>query len=280
METRVYSSKNNEGLFSVLRSIFRELPKANALGIRLAERNIRSKYRQSFLGIVWAFLPPLATAAVWIVLNKVRVVNFSNSDSNYPVFVITGIMLWSIFSASVLAPLQVMQSNRSILVKINFPREALLITAFYEILFTTLIASVIILAELLIFQVGIGINVLLYIPGVLLLICMGMALGIFLLPVSLMYKDIQFLLPTVLQFCMYLTPVLYVQPVFTGLGKMLDFNPVTPVLTGIRSWLLGVTCNTSHSTFLYISIGTLLLLVIGLFVQRATIGRVIERMGS
>lgn len=280
LPVHTYSSDRKFGLIQTFRSFATEFSVAHSLGYRFAERNIRSKYRQSALGILWAFLPPIATAFIWIILYKANIINIRDVGAPYPLFVITGTMLWSVFANALLMPMQVMQGNRSILVKINFPREALIINAFYEILFNAGIAFIIIIIELFVFRVHVGYESLLFIPAVFLLILFGMALGLLLLPVSLLYKDVQFALPSVLQFAMYLTPVVYAKPLYEGATKIMALNPVTPVLTSARAWLLGLDSGVPVWQIIAVFIASVILLLIGIILQRITVEILIERMGS
>jgi lipopolysaccharide transport system permease protein len=280
LPVRVYSSDRKFGLITSLKSMVKEFHVAHSLGYRFAERNIKSRYRQSVFGILWAFLPPIATAIIWIILHESRIVNIQDVGAPYPLFVITGTMLWSVFSNAVLMPMQTMQNNRGILVKINFPREALLVNAFYEILFNAGVAFIIIIAELIIFQVPVTFHSLLFIPGVFLLIFFGMSLGLLMLPLSLLYKDVQFALPSLLQFAMYLTPVVYAKPVYQGAAKIMELNPVTPVLTSARGWLLGMDVSVPSWHILAVLGASVVLLFIGILLQRITVEILIERMGS
>src|ERR1051325_1737398 len=153
MPVHVYSSgKGGRGRLQTLFRIWKEFPAAHALGWRFAERNFKAKYRQSVLGIFWLFLPPLATSILWIFLRKINVVHFSEMGVPYPLFVLTGTVLWSLFSNSLSMPLNVMQASKSLLVKINFPREALLVNAFYEIVFNFFISIIIIIVCLISFR--------------------------------------------------------------------------------------------------------------------------------
>jgi lipopolysaccharide transport system permease protein len=108
-----------------------------------------------------------------------------------------------------------------------------------------------------------------------------MSLGLLLLPISLLYKDVQFALPSLLQFAMYLTPVVYAKPVYKGAAKLMEFNPVTPVLTSARGWLLGMTNIDVPSWHILLVVGiSLVLMFIGIILQRITVEILIERMGS
>jgi lipopolysaccharide transport system permease protein len=87
-------------------------------------RDISAQYRQSLLGILWAFLPPLITAVIFITLNSRKVINVEETSIPYPVFAIFGTVLWHFFVYSLNAPLRVVTASKSLLTKINFPREA------------------------------------------------------------------------------------------------------------------------------------------------------------
>ena len=280
MQVQVYSASSKSNLWRTLKAIGKEFPVAHALGFRFAQRNIRARYRQSVLGILWALIPPLATAAIWIFLNQKNIVTLNHTGGNYALFVITGTMLWSIFSTAVTMPIQSIQANAPILVKVNFPREALMITAFYEIVFTSLISLVIIAAEILIFQIPVTAYTFLFIPAVIVLILLGMCFGLLLLPFAILYKDIQFALPAFLQIAMYATPVVYAATEFTGASRILAFNPVSPVLVSARDWLLGLQSTTGLLTLVCIGIITILILVIGFILQRIAMEILIERMGT
>jgi lipopolysaccharide transport system permease protein len=222
----------------------------------------------------------LATAAIWIFLNQRNIVSLQHSGSNYALFVITGTMLWSVFSNAVIMPIQSIQANAPILVKVNFPREALMITAFYEILFTSLISLVIIIAEILVFKVPVTAYTLLFIPAVFVLIMLGMCAGLLLLPFAVLYKDIQFALPTFLQIAMYATPVVYAATELTGGFKILALNPASPVLVSARDWVLGM-----ESTNGLLSLGSIgliagCILIAGAILQRIAMEILIERMGT
>lgn len=280
MQVQVYSANSKSNLWRALKAIVKEFPVAHALGFRFAQRNIRARYRQSLLGIVWALIPPLATAGIWIFLNEKNIVSLQHTGSSYALFVITGTMLWSVFSSAVTLPIQSIQANAPILVKVNFPREALIITAFYEIVFTSLISMVIIVAEILIFQIPVTAYTLLFIPAVIVLIMLGMCFGLLLLPFAILYKDIQFALPAFLQIAMYATPVVYATTEFSGSFKFLALNPVSPVLVSARDWLLGLQSSTGLLMLGCIGLATMVILLAGFILQRIAMEILIERMGT
>ena len=280
LPVHIYATGKRAGFFASLKAIVADFPEANALGLRFAQRNIKARYRKSALGILWALLPALATASVWIFLNHSKVIQVQSTSGNYVLFAVTGTMLWTVFSGSVMQPINIVQENTSILAKINFPREALLLTAFYEVLFNSLVSLLIIAMELLYFQVPVGLTTFLFLPLLILLILMALCLGLIFLPVAVLFRDLQFLVPLALQFAMYLTPVVYVLPEQGISGIFLKLNPVSPVLTMARDFLLGNSNTVSGNTILLISVATISLLIIGLVLYRIAMEILIERMGS
>lgn len=256
------------------------LREAHGLGFALGKRNISAKYRQSLLGLFWVFLPPLATSVIWIFLNGQGVVKIQDTGVPYPLFVIVGTTLWQVFVRSILAPLTAVNGNKSILTKINFPREAVLISGFYEQLLNVIAALVIVGIAMVSFGQVPGPEIIGGLIMMLLLMLGGMALGLFLLPLGMLYKDVQFALPSALQLVMYLTPVVYPQPVFKGLGRILEYNPLAPVITGARSWILNMD-NMPGWEVLAITVGLVIgVILLGMLVFRITMEVLIERMGS
>jgi lipopolysaccharide transport system permease protein len=265
--------------FGILRSIFSELGSSHNLGYRLAVRNIKARYRQSFLGMFWIFLPPIATSAVWILLHNQKLVSFTGQAENYPLFVVIGTTLWQIFSSSVVGPIQAVNAAKGILTKINFPREAVLFTAFYEIMLNALIGIAIITVASLTLGNGLDSTYFHLLGGVVMLIGIGMAVSLFLLPFALLFQDVLFALPTALQFAMYLTPVVYPKPVLSGIDWLFRANPVGVIIQHVREALMHGTFSFD-SSLLWITGGTLLALVFGVVLFRIIMEVVIERMGG
>jgi len=128
--------------FILLMAMASDILKSHSLGLRLAKRNIKALYRQSLLGYFWSLIPPLVTSFVWILLNSQKVVSIEISDVPYPLFVIVGTILWQVFAESVIAPLKSVGQGKSILTKINFPRESLILSGIYEVLFESSTISI------------------------------------------------------------------------------------------------------------------------------------------
>ena len=161
LKITTYSSKRKTGFVSEIKSMISDLFASRELAKRLFIRDKKAEYRQSFLGILWAFITPLINAMVWIFLSMSGAVQIETDQLPYPLFVFIGSMLWSIFSESINSPLVSTNGAKALISKINFPKEAILLSGFYKVVFNTLIKLVIIGIALVTFKINPGIQVLL-----------------------------------------------------------------------------------------------------------------------
>src|SRR5690606_26618513 len=139
----------------------------------------KAQYRQSYFGILWAFITPLATALVWIVLNGTGTVRLSDTGIPYPLYVFTGTLLWSIITEAISSPMQSTNSARSILSKINFPKEALILSGIYKLLFNSSIKIILLLIFVFLYGVGLNWSLLLFPFAILGGLIVGTTLGLF-----------------------------------------------------------------------------------------------------
>lgn len=280
MQKRIYSPDagiRNPG--TLLAGMFRDLAAARSLGFRLSIRNLSARYRQSFLGILWALVPPLASSLIWIILNQQKIVTFGHTDVPYPVYVITGTLLWQFFSESLTGILNSLNSNTTMLSKLNFPREALLVSATIEIGLNALIKLILLVAVYLSFGLYFDVAVIQALPGLILLFLLGASIGLFLIPFSMLIRDIQNGIGLALQFAMYLTPVIYPVKVHHGWLGFLNYNPVTPLLQLCRDGLAGHWYQNWPEVMLIGGV-IMIFLFIGLIAFRLSMPILIERMGS
>lgn len=263
----------------LVKDMLRDLLDSRELAWRLFVRDVSARYRQSYLGVFWAFLPALLSGLVFIILQAKNVVNFGKVEIPYPVFAIIGTTLWQIFSESINAPLKAVQNGKSMLAKINFPREALIVAALYELLFSVVIKAVVVLAVLLLFKMPMGLGSLFSIPAVIAVILLGMALGLFLTPIGMLYSDIGSALGVLLQFWFFLTPVVYPPPQSFPYSLIATLNPVSPLLAGTRD-LMTKGILTNAPLFMTVTACSLVGLLTAWILYRVTMPIIIERMSS
>lgn len=279
METHIYQKERTIKIGTLLKASLRDIYKSRFLARQLAERDIRAQYRQSYLGILWAFIMPLTTALVWIILNNSGTIKLSDTGVPYPVYAFSGTLIWSIIVASINSPIQNTMASKSILTKINFPKEALIISGIYKLLFDTFIK--VILLVILIFAFGVGFHwSLLLLPITLLgAIIFGTTIGLFLTPLGLLYKDISKLITFGMQFLMYATPVVYVIPSSGIMKTLMVWNPITPIVLTARDLIVGFSPQYLWYFLIVVAI-SIPLLFLALVIYRISIPIIVERLSA
>ena len=279
METHIYQKERTIKIGTLLKASLRDIYKSRFLARQLAERDIRAQYRQSYLGVLWAFIMPLTTALVWIILNNSGTIKLSDTGVPYPVYAFSGTLIWSIIVASINSPIQNTMASKGILTKINFPKEALIISGIYKLLFDTFIK--VILLVILIFAFGVGFHWSLLLLPITLLgsIIFGTTIGLFLTPLGLLYKDISKLITFGMQFLMYATPVVYVIPSSGIMKTIMVWNPITPIVLTARDLIVGFSPQYLWYFIIVVTV-CIPLLFIALVIYRISIPIIVERLSA
>ena len=130
----VYTAESplrNPGRFA--REMLRDLIGARELAWRLFIRDISAQYRQSILGYVWVFIPPLVASLPFIYLNSQGIVKIGDTPIPYAAYAIIGTTIWQVFADALNAPLKAINAARGMLARINLPREAILMSALAQV---------------------------------------------------------------------------------------------------------------------------------------------------
>ena len=272
-----YSEASNP--FKMIPAMWRDLAASRELAFRLTVRDISAKYRESVLGLLWAFIPPILAGIVFIFLHSRKIVDFGDVGMPYPVFAFIGTALWQLFVESINAPLRVVNAAKPMLAKINFPREALILSAFYQSLFTFFIKGILLGAIIVYFGVDLTYKSILFIVPAMLLIWLGLVIGLLLTPLGMLYRDVSSSVMIFTQFLFFLTPVVYAVPTTYPYSLLAVLNPVSPYLNAARDLL--VLGTVDNITVLVVT--TILLTVflfLGWFIYRLAMPVLIERISA
>ena len=264
---------------TMLREMFKDLATGRELAWRLAVRDIRAQYRQAFLGILWAFIYPLANTFAWIFLSSSGIITISRTSLPYPVFVFTGTMLWAIFVEALNSPLQQVNAARGMLAKLNFPREAIILSGLYQTLFNAGIKVALLVGALVLVGINPGWNLLLFPLGIASLVLVGTALGLFITPLGILYGDIGRAVPLLMQFMMYVTPVVFPMPKEGWVATLFAVNPLSPLILTARDWLTGYAPEYL-GYFVAVNLVAASLLLVVWIVYRLAMPILIERMSA
>lgn len=260
-------------------SLIYDLRHARGLAWQLALRDIRTRYRGSFLGILWSLASPLATTLTFTLLQEQNILNVDSGDIPYPVFVLIGTLLWQLFTASLTSTLDEVRAAMGIMSKINLPREAFLLSSLYKILFDNMLRALPLIALLVLYQVPLEATAPLVIFAVIGLLLLGTTLALILMPFVILIDDLKRIVTMALSFGFFVTPVIY-PPTSDGvLGFIASINPVTPLLVTGRE-LLTETTLSYPNTFLLFLILLVPMLLVGLIIYRLTLPIIIERQSA
>lgn len=280
MKERIYTPESS---LRKPRKLFQDmaydLRTSRGLAWRLFIRNISAMYRQSIFGYVWAFLPAIATTLVWVFLNSNKIVSVSNTAVPYPVYVMVGTLLWQVFVDAINAPLKMVTSSKAMLIKINFPREALILAGFYEIIFNLLVRLILFVGILIVYKVQLSSYALLAPLGIFSILLFGLMIGLLLTPIGMLYTDIEKGLVIIISFWFYLTPIVYPAPTSFPANLVAKYNPVSHLIITTREWITnGVVENMNP--FLFVSLFSIVFIFIGWILMRIAMPHIISRMGA
>lgn len=242
---------------------FHELWDYRDLFYFLAWRDIKVRYKQTAIGIVWAVLQPLLTMIIFSVFFG-KVAGLSSGNIPYPIFTYTGLLFWQFFSSSLSNASDSLIANQQIVQKIYFPR-IILPTATGMVYFIDFCFASLIFVGLMFYYhfspslLGIA----LIIPCILITIFSYCGLGLLFSGINVKYRDVRYALPFFIQLLIFITPVIYPTSILGGKQWLLYLNPMTGVIETMRSGLLGI--GAINWNFFGISIASsILLFIIGL----------------
>ncbi len=246
----------------------------------MAKRDIQSQYRQSFLGFFWAIAPIVTNSLVWIFLSSSGTVNVNTGvEIPYILFVVIGTTLWSIFTESIFIPINSVNSSKGIISKINFPKEALLISGFYKMFFNLGLKFIFIIAILIIYGISPTFEMLYFPIYVMVIILFAFVIGLLFTPIGVIYSDISRIISTVVPFIMYVTPVVYAAPRQGIFKYFFDLNPLTFLITDARNSLIGYDVNNLGLAII-LSIASFLVMLLGLVIFRKSMPIIIEKIAG
>lgn len=263
----------------LLKEMFRDLFASRELAWRLFVRDFSARYRQSFLGYVWAFLPPIVGTFTFVLLNQSGILNVGDLSLPYPAYVMIGTLLWQVFADAINSPIKTVTAAKAMLAKINFPREAILVSGMLEVLFNFFIRLVLLAAIFIYYGIVPPATAPLAIAGIFAIFCLGFMIGILLTPIGLLYTDIGQALTMVLSFWMLFTPVVYSPPESGILAGLTLINPVSPLIVTTREWLAIGAAGNPLPAFIVFAV-TLILLFAGWLLYRLAMPILVERMGG
>lgn len=211
---------------------YRELLKTNV------KKEIRGKYKASFLGVLWSFINPLLQVVVYAVVFPYLL---KNTGTDYVVYLIAGIIPWTFFSNTLNQCAATIKSNAGIIKKVYFPREILPLSVALSGLVNFFISCLIILFFCLVFGTGISWH-LVFVPVIASIqTIMSLGIGLILSAITPYLQDLEYIVNFLLMLAFYGSPIIYKLDQFNMsslLAKMIKSNPVTMLIQSYRDCFL------------------------------------------
>lgn len=236
--------------------------------LELVKKDIKLKYRKSYLGILWTLLEPLLTM---IVLTLVFSGFYGKSDQSFPVYILSGRLIYSFFANGTKAALKAVRGNASMIKKVYVPK--------YIYPLSTIIANffmfIISLSVLAVVSVVLGVYPTKYLVGAILplglVLVMTVGVGLCLSTFAVFFRDMEYLWNVALMLIMYSSAIFYApEKVLRGnYGWILKFNPVYACILNFRNAVFGKPLEWKYLLYLTVfSFGTFFLGVIIFYKQQ------------
>lgn len=237
---------------------YRELLKSNI------KKEIRGKYKGSFLGVLWSFVNPLLMTLVYAIVFPFIL---RSGPEHYVTYIVIGILPWNFFTTVISQGTFTILGNAGIIKKVYFPREILPISVATSGLINFLI-SIPIIFFFLIFS-GIGLSKYILLLPLVVLAEYILLLGIIFITsaIDVYIRDAEYLINFFVQMLFYATPILYSSDLFGSKAWILKLNPMTTIINSYREILYQKTL-PDMTMLILVLLGSTLLLFIGIAIFR------------
>lgn len=245
----------------------RELWNYRELLYFLTWRDVKIRYKQTAIGILWAVLQPILTTAIFTVIFS----NFARFDTKnvpYPIFALSGLMIWLFVHSSVTLASGSFVSNTNLVTKVYFPRLLVPLAAVLAGTFD-LIFSLILLLLMMIYYGIIPTSAILLAPLFFIIsIVVAASFGTLFAALNVRFRDVKFALPFLLQVWMIASPIFYPANLVTEKWRLVfAANPLTGIIEGMRSALFGTAFDWEVIAVSLVSTGVFMLLALFVFKQ-------------
>jgi len=278
-EITTYEPDNSlkKGYISIFGEIFNELKKNRWLTYQLFKRDFFAIYKQSFIGVFWAFIIPVISVGTFIILNRSGVFNIGDINVSYPIYAILGMAFWQLFATGLIACSNSLVKAGSMIIKINFSKKSLVFASAGQSIIPFLIQFILVIILFFVYRVAPSITILLIPLLVIPIMFFTLGLGLILSILNGIVRDIGNALSIFITFLMFLTPVLYAKPKVGILSSITELNPLYYLVSTPRELILMGTIS-EWKGFLISSITSAVIFLVCLVIFHLTETRVSERI--
>ena len=236
METNsiIIDSKNNWKIVN-----FSDLWHYRELFFFLVWRDIKVRYKQTFLGATWAILQPILTMIIFSVIFG-KLAGLPSDGVPYPIFTFAALLPWQLFSFALTNSSNSLVNEKNLITKVYFPRIIIPASSIVADLLDFMIALVIFLILMVFYKITITWRLLLIPAFVLIAVLTALSVGLWLTTLNVKYRDIRYVIPFLTQVWLYATPIAYSSSLIPEKWMWLySLNPMVGVVDGFRWMMIG-----------------------------------------
>lgn len=246
-----------------------ELREYKGLLYFMAQRDVKVRYKQAFLGAGWAVVQPVLAMLVFSLFFG-RLANMPSEGVPYPLFAFTALVPWTFFSSGVVSSTGSLVKDAALVTKIYFPRMILPLAPILASLVDFAFAFVVLVGMMVAYSVIPTWTIIAVPLLILLLVAATVAVGLWLSALNAQFRDVGYVTPFLTQFWLFLTPVAYPTSLLSDSWKAVyALNPMVGVVEGFRWSLLG-SVGFPGRILLVSTLCTCLLMVSGMYYFRKT----------
>jgi ABC-2 type transport system permease protein len=253
----------------------------------LVRRDLSARYRGSRLGILWSLFNPLVYMIVYSIVFS-QFMRFPIKGAPYPVYLLSGLLAWNFFSQALVASVNSILSNASVVKKVAFPWVLLTLSAVLAAFINYLISLLLLVPVVLIFNIPLGSSLALLPLIVLMMFALALGLGLLVAAGNVYFRDIEYLLNIVLQVGFFLTPIIYSLDTITpkaGHGLKADvfftvlrLNPMAWIAVSFQDVIAFHRLPQHWQGLLYSAVVSFAMLLLGLLVFNRLQGKFAEEL--
>ncbi len=212
----------------------------------LTLRDIKVRYKQTLMGLAWVIIQPLTTMLIFTLVFN-RFVRLDAGALPYPLFALSGLLLWLFFANAVTNSTNSLVSNANLITKVYFPRLFIPAASVGAGLVDLGVSFLLLVTLCFYYGVSLTVNILLLPLFILLMTLLALGVGLLCAALTVKYRDLRHALPFIIQLWMFASPVIYPASIVPERWKwLLTINPVAGIIEGFRASLTGQPFNWPH----------------------------------
>ncbi len=225
---------------NILTGALKEIFFYRELLFSLAARDIKVRYKQTFLGAAWAIFPSLITMLIFTFISRAKIIVIDTGDIPYPIFAYCGLLPWTLFSQSLSATTTSLVDYSGLINKIYFPREIIPLSVIFSKLINFFISALVLIGLMVFYRVKPQVT-LIAVPLIFVIQIIFMAgIAFFLSMAHVFYRDVGYVVSGVAPLLMFITSVVYPIKVDSPQlqGVLNTLNPMIPIIDAYRNLVL------------------------------------------